>query len=124
MSVSENLYAAILAMDSYNRLAPDGGGVRALAIPGDDGGAQQTIQVGEAILRRDALPTDYQQTGFFATAYDLSIGGEDKTIISFRGTDEGAGDLEADKDKANGWTAAVGLPAAQIPNAEAGRLAA
>lgn len=66
MSVSPNLYYAVLAMDSYNRQRT-GDDPQALAVPG--------AIVGYAVLRTpdlQNLPGGYQDVGFFATAYDLN----------------------------------------------------
>jgi hypothetical protein len=93
MSVSNNLYYAVLTMDSYNRSAPDGSGPRALAVPGDTGQPSEVIALGDATLQRTPLPNGYQNVGFFATACDLN--GE--VVISYRGTDFGAPGANAPK---------------------------
>lgn len=109
MSVSNNLYYAILAMDAYNRINR-GDDPQALAVLG--------TAIGNATLRTDDLqnlPNGYQNAGFFATAYDLN--GE--VVISFRGTDPTLVDLEALNDVFGGWIGAFGVSfAPQLTMAE------
>ena len=82
MSISDDLFMAILAMDSYNR-----GYAPGLVLP-----ASATSQIGNALLAAnssvlglgsDGQPID-EAAGFFAQAYTLSNG---QTVISYRGTD-------------------------------------
>jgi hypothetical protein len=72
MSISDDLFLAILAMDSYNRVDAPG-----LTVEGDE--------IGTATLRTDLLPEGWQDASFFAQAYTLANG---KTVISYRGTDD------------------------------------
>jgi hypothetical protein len=72
MSISTELFQAILAMDAYNR-----GYGKKLEVAG--------TQIGDATLALAADSADAQAASFFAQAYTLSTG---QTIISFRGTDD------------------------------------
>jgi Ca2+-binding RTX toxin-like protein len=70
MTISADLFKAVLAMDAYNR------GVNAgINVSGS--------QIGSALLRSDLLPSGSSEASFSAQAY--SWNGE--TIISYRGTD-------------------------------------
>lgn len=109
MSVSNELYYAVLAMDAYNRINRDDD-PQALAVPG--------TAVGFATLRAADVrnqPDGYQNVGFFATAYDLN--GE--VVISYRGTDFQGGIDELAADVFNGWIASFGTtPSPQLAAAE------
>ena len=73
MSISKDLYLAILAMDSYNQ----GYG------KGLDHGK---TQIGSATVKDISSGLDdsgWQDAGFYAVAYDTEYG----TVISYRGTD-------------------------------------
>lgn len=67
---SDPLFAAILAMDSYNRGSDAG-----LFVSGNG--------VGTATLKTVDLPAGSANAGFFAQAYTWN----NETIISYRGTD-------------------------------------
>lgn len=67
---NDPLFAAVLAMDSYNRGSDAG-----LIVSGD--------AVGTARLKTVALPAGSAAAGFYAQAYDWN----NETIISYRGTD-------------------------------------
>jgi hypothetical protein len=70
MPISEELFKAVLAMDSYNR--------------GDNAGiAVSGSEIGTATVRTDDLPVGSGDASFFAQAYDWNS----ETIISYRGTD-------------------------------------
>jgi hypothetical protein len=93
-----DLFLSILALDSYNR--------------GYNAGTNVTgEQVGTAQITSQGFSDDWQNIGFYATAY--SFGGE--TIISYRGTDNfGAhGDFTANGSGASdiftGWSIAFGF---------------
>lgn len=112
MSVSNNLYYAVLAMDAYNRAEKTGDSV-ALLLPGDSPGAP--AQIGVADRLNTPLPNGYGVAGFFATAYDLN--GE--VVISFRGTDPTTVNAELFKDIFEGWIASFGIaPSPQLAAAE------
>jgi hypothetical protein len=68
--IDDPLFAAILAMDAYNRA--DGAGLKVSG-----------VQLGNATVRTDALPGGSQSSGFFAQVYTWN----NETIISYRGTD-------------------------------------
>jgi Ca2+-binding RTX toxin-like protein len=68
--VGDPLFAAILAMDSYNRGSDAG-----LIVSGNG--------IGDATLKDVTLPAGFADAGFFAQAYTWN--GE--TVISYRGTD-------------------------------------
>jgi putative lipase involved disintegration of autophagic bodies len=84
MTLSNDLFMAILAMDSYNR--GYGAGI------GDPNTGLSGTQIGNATLRNDVLPSGYKSASFFAQSYTYA----GKTIISYRGTDTLKGDLAAD----------------------------
>jgi hypothetical protein len=72
MPISDDLFLAILAMDSYNRGYDPG-----LAVTGN--------QIGYAFLKTDIdLPAGSQAASFFAQAYIWN----GQTVISYRGTDD------------------------------------
>ena len=73
MSISDNVFMATLAMDSYNRGYNPG-----LALDGS------ATAIGTATIRSDDLPVGSPAAGFFAQAYDWN----GKTVISYRGTDQ------------------------------------
>jgi hypothetical protein len=94
MSISKDLFLAILAMDAYNR------GYNA-GIKSPDAAPNQGLtgtHIGLAKLRSDVLPQGYEAASFFAQAYELtgSYAGTDgapgltagQTVISYRGTDD------------------------------------
>ncbi len=84
MTISKDLFLAILSMDSYNR--GYGAGIEGL---GGEG-----TQIGAATLGKDAEQLldqgSAQATGFYAIAYDVAgsgIAGLDGTVISAQSTD-------------------------------------
>ena len=95
MTISKDLFLAILSMDSYNRGYGAGlsdGGVN------DPDGLGETGHIGSATLitRADlGITTEqyqaWQDAGFYAIAYDVGGSGPSglagKTVISYRGTD-------------------------------------
>lgn len=99
MAVSNDLYYAVLAMDSYNRQRVGEDPV-AMVVPG--------TAVGNAQLRiadlQNGLPANYDSVGFFATAYDLN----GDIVISYRGTDAQAGIGDLADDIFGGWVSGVG----------------
>ncbi len=95
MTLSRDLFLAILSMDSYNQ--GHGKGV--------DHGASK---IGTATFKQDDNSNEAQAAGFYAVAYDTQYG----TVISYRGTDNpsifadevtGAGDITA------GWVTGGGV---------------
>lgn len=94
MAISNDLFLAILAMDSYNRGYNAGLGDPQTGLTG--------TQIGTATVRTDALPSGYQAASFFAQAYTLSNG---QTVISYRGTDTFG---ESNLDVTTGWPIAFG----------------
>jgi hypothetical protein len=101
MTLSNDLFLAILAMDSYNRgydaglsgLGGEGFGIGAATIAKD---AEQLLNAGEA-----------EAAGFYAVAYQWN--GE--TVISYRGTDN-PNPLAEGSDFWSGWTLGAGFPQA------------
>lgn len=76
MSISSDLFLAILAMDSYNRGYNAGLGDPVTGLTG--------TQIGTATRRTDIdLPAGSEAASFFAQAYTLGSG---QTVISYRGT--------------------------------------
>ena len=95
MSISDELYFAILSMDAYNRqISPSD--IFAMEI-GD-------VPVGNATWISHILPSGSGDVGFFASTYSL----DGNTVISFRGTDASAGDAELWKDILTGWISGAG----------------
>ena len=72
MTISKDLFLAILAMDSYNQ----GYG------KGLDHGK---TQIGSASVAKEDVSAEAKAAGFYAVAYDTEYG----TVISYRGTDAG-----------------------------------
>lgn len=99
MSISNDLFLAILAMDSYNR--------------GYNAGLKldpTVTQIGNATLGRaiDAdIDLDAVAASFFAQAYTWNGEGNGRTVISYRGTDD-RGWLSPGGDVWNGWVTAGG----------------
>ena len=91
MSISKELFLAILSMDAYNRNYGAG-----ISLPGD--------RVGNATISKDSekvfadpdapegTPTAAQAAGFYAIAYTIGAGVEGiapgTIVISYRGTDD------------------------------------
>jgi hypothetical protein len=100
MSISNDLFRAILAMDSYNRGYNPG-----IALTGS--------QIGNATLALNSLDPAAgmpggQAASFFAQAYSWN----GATVISYRGTDQATPSWQnwTLGDIANGWLAALGFP--------------
>jgi|CXWL01.1.fsa_nt_gi Ca2+-binding RTX toxin-like protein len=104
MAISDSLFKAILAMDSYNR--GYGQGIDTL------GGTGSTI--GNATFSKESeigAGSEEVTAGFYATAYKLSSG---ETIISYRGTDKNFSFPfwpDVGSDMWNGYGTAIGDPA-------------
>lgn len=95
MSLSPDLFLAILAMDSYNRGFDSGIG------DGPDGlGESGSIGNANILARPNEIDiADWQAAGFYAVAYQWN--GE--TVISYRGADN-PNLLAEGSDFWNGWT--------------------
>jgi hypothetical protein len=91
MTISKDLFLAILSMDAYNR------GFNA----GIDLPDAQGTQIGAARINRTSEQIaelgDPNAASFYAVAYDISGSGiaelDGTTVISYRGTDEPASEL-------------------------------
>ena len=107
MTISNNLYAAVLSMDAYNRVQDAGVDDFAFEVSGTALGNATRITSAQ-------LPTGYNDIGFFATAWTLN--GE--TIIAFRGTDFGADFGDLAQDIFAGWVSGSGTYGPQTAAAE------
>src|SRR5947209_7229175 len=74
--MTDDLFLAILAMDSYNRTGP-ALTPRGLVLPAN-------ARIGTAVLDRGG---EESSTGFFAQSYSWNV----HKVIAFRGTDIGSG---------------------------------
>ncbi|MEE9313197.1 MAG: hypothetical protein V3V02_00980 [Rhizobiaceae bacterium] len=91
MTISKELFSAILAMDAYNRGygagISDGKGLKD-AKGNDIDGLGETGKIGSATISHtlaDAVLSDQAQSaGFYAISYDTDFG----KVISYRGTDK------------------------------------
>lgn len=114
MTISKELFLAILSMDAYNR--GYGAGIADGGEGDTDGlGDSHGTQIGTATVDQasdsDPLSAEFA-AGFYAVAYDTPYG----TVISYRGTDNPA--LRADpikggSDIINGWVAGAGEATSQ-----------
>ena len=81
MSISKDLFLAILAMDSYNR--GYGAGITGLSEVSDG-----TTKIGTATVSKNiqdaGISAEAQAAGFYAISYDTEYG----KVISYRGTDK------------------------------------
>ena len=118
MTISKDLFLAILAMDSYNR------GYGAGIADGDqndtDGLGEAGSQIGSATILNIPLPQNAQAAGFYAVAYTVGAGVEGitpgTTVLSYRGTDGltfGSDPVSGGGDILNGWLAGAGVPTSQ-----------
>jgi hypothetical protein len=97
MTISNDLFRAILSLDSYNRGGQDW-----------KAGINLTgTTIGTASIRQDAQPVGAQTASFFAQAYTWN----GTTVISFRGTDKAFPSWQNGTlgDFANGWFMGAGL---------------
>lgn len=123
MTMSRDLFLAILAMDSYNR--GYGEGVAGLAAPelNPDGTPKTIIRIGNAQISGDSvtiLGPDGEAAGFYALAYDVSGVKDAKgnplfdtdTVIAYRGSDyeDTNGAILRSNDLWQGWTVGAGFP--------------
>jgi hypothetical protein len=117
MTINNELFLAILSMDSYNR--GYGANISGLSESGKLGNA-------DIVLRRDifgdtadAVYQNWQASGFYALSYTVTDGtisglANGSTVISYRGTDNLA-PFQPNSDIWNGWVIGAGLPIAQAP---------
>jgi hypothetical protein len=111
MTISKDLFLAILSLDSYNRGygagLSDGAGSFDASGNDIDGLGEAGKKVGSASVKAVEIPAGSQDAGFYAISYTVGSGvdgiAEGTTVISYRGTDEL-------KDTWNGWTTIGGLP--------------
>lgn len=88
MTISKDLFLAILSMDAYNRgygagMSDGRGNLDQDGIDIDGLGAEGS-KIGKATVVAQDISDDAQENNFYALAYELN--GE--TIISYRGTDD------------------------------------
>ena len=90
MTISKDLFLAILSMDSYNR--GYGAGIELPDAVDTQIGGAKIKKTSEQIAEMSA---EAQSAGFYAIAYDVDGSGPSglagKTVISYRGADVGAG---------------------------------
>jgi hypothetical protein len=111
MSISKELFLAILSMDAYNR--GYGAGIADGGKDDIDGLGRIGSHIGSATVKNDNNSTAAQAAGFYAVAYDDPTYG---TIISYRGTDNPsiyASDVSGGADITLGWVAGAGNPTDQ-----------
>lgn len=115
MTISKDLFLAILSMDAYNREYSAG-----IDIVGSSLGFAQLVNRESLGIDASAYQ-DRQDAGFYAVAYKMASGEEiaglsvGDTIISYRGTDnpdpltweDGASDVW------QGWITGAGIPGSQ-----------
>ena len=108
MTISKDLFLAILSLDSYNR----GYGV-GLVVAGAKVGS---ATIGLTSTDAEANIPDGQTAGFYAISYKVGTGVEGiadgTTVIAYRGTDQ-PNPFTAGSDVVHGWLAATGLPTSQ-----------
>jgi hypothetical protein len=111
MTISKDLFLAILSLDSYSR---DGEGV-------DNGlGTSSNDAIGNATFFKDRGDQTAKNTGFYAVSYTVSAGVTDltagTTVISYRGTDNFGKYYDGDRganDILNGWLGGAGQKTSQ-----------
>jgi hypothetical protein len=104
--MNQDLFKAILAMDSYNRGYAPGIKFGNLSNGSSEDGAGTGI--GSATIYDTAGDAAAQSIGFYGIAYQLASG---EKVISYRGTDDpinGVWDVLESKDVWNGWTVGGG----------------
>ena len=110
MTISKDLYLAILAMDAYNR--GYGVGIGGLGGIGSTIGSTTILTDSETVAATKATAA---AAGFYAVAYTMGSGPDvppelqGKTIISYRGTDN-YGALPNTADVWNGYGIALDSP--------------
>lgn len=111
MSISPDLFMAILSMDSYNRGYDAGiAGVEGVGIGGAAVIDKTTVGIGEPEYQA------WEAAGFYASAYTLTADVDTLSagtiVISYRGTDNYA-ELDGN-DVLNGWITGAGATSGQI----------
>jgi hypothetical protein len=118
MTISKELFLAILSLDSYSRgygaAIDDGEGV-------DNGlGASSNDAIGNATFFKDRGDQTAKNAGFYAVSYTVGSGvdglASGTTVISYRGTDNFGEYYNADRganDILNGWLGGSGTPTSQ-----------
>jgi hypothetical protein len=100
MTISKELFLAILSLDSYNRGYDQG-------VPG----IADTQDIGTASYKAQETSIAAQAVGFYAIAYTVGAGvtgiAADTTVIAYRGTDSFV-------DVPFGWLSTAGLPVPQV----------
>lgn len=99
MAITQDLFMAILSMDSYNRGYAAGIGSEA---DGLGSASDRTVKIGNATISGNladyGLAAEAQAAGFYAVAYDW----QGQTVISYRGTDN-YDVTDPTNDVTNGW---------------------
>ncbi|MBL4628884.1 MAG: hypothetical protein JKY00_12780 [Roseicyclus sp.] len=118
MTISPELQLALFALDSYNRgygsglvdEQPASGDVDGLGTIGSG------LAFGTMIRESDtAEGAPGVEAGFYAAAYSVTSGDlAGKTVISFRGTDNIAGEGQGGNDIVNGWFGGQGQQNSQL----------
>ncbi len=104
MTLSRDMFLAILSMDSYNR----GYGFGVGQLPETGGLGNATL-----LAANSQQQSGWQATGFYAIAYDMTDVenfADGERVISYRGTNyDGTGDYNKYRDIWNGWTVGAGF---------------
>lgn len=110
MPMTDELFLAILAMDSYNR--DYGAGVEGLdANEGEKIGQATIVKLVEPTEPKDGISGTPKDAGFYGIAYDWN----GKTVISYRGTDNFAdSDVVGGSDITEGWVSGLGVVSRQV----------
>jgi hypothetical protein len=101
MTISNELFLAVLAMDAYNRGYDAGMGA-------PDVGLGITGSIGNAIIEKVQQTPEAQAASFFAISYTLN----NQTVISYRGTDAYIPFI-ATNDVTTGWVTGAGILGSQ-----------
>jgi hypothetical protein len=115
MTMTRDLYLAILSMDSYNRAY--GANITDLSESGQLGNASLITRASLGI--DNTIYQNWQAQGFYAIAYDVTnagVAGLSGKVVSYRGTNFNINwsvseffTSPAVLDAANGWTVGAGL---------------
>lgn len=119
MTISKDLFLAILSMDAYNRGYDAGMTDNGSNDP--DGLGEAGSHIGNATVKAVELPQGSESVGFYAIAYtlDAAVGtmAAGQTIISYRGTDNILGLGTPASDLLNGWTFGAGVQTSTLGRA-------